>query len=146
MFNVAQSRWWSTWATGNTAVPSPSLAALLLPPGCGWLPTPRLLTLPSLPAQDASRALARLSKEEQLLQRCQSTCKIRLLLFTLVEKAMAGQAKPTWRHLQDLLPHRRCCKVFVFNRLVLQMKGKLQIHPEDNVKGQAGVSCKISSC
>lgn len=84
-------------------------------------------------------ALARLSKEEQLLQRYQSTCK-----KWAASLHTDGKAKPIWRHLQDLLPHRRCCKVF--NRLVLQMKGKLQIHPEDNVKGQAGVSCKISSC
>lgn len=35
---------------------------------------------------------------------------------------------------------------FFSNRLVLEMKGKLQIHPEDNVKGQAGISCKRSTC
>lgn len=64
---------------------------------------------------------------------------------------MARQAKPTWRHLQDRLLAEGAASFFFFfffspNRLVLEMKGKLQIYPEDNVKGQAGISCKRSTC
>lgn len=99
------------------------------------------------PCSGCQRGAGTATEEEQLLQSHQSYCKWWAIF--LRPAAGKGHGWASKAHLQTpsrLLTCRRCCKLFVFNRLVSEMKGKLQIHPEDNVKGQAGISCKRSTC
>lgn len=117
MLNVAQSRWWSTWATGGTAVSSHSMATLLVLPG--WLPTPHLLTLPSLPAQDASMVLGK------AIQGGAAAAEVPEYLHKVGCFSSSWWERP-WLGKQSPLeaPSRLASsqKVFVWNRLVLQWR------------------------
>lgn len=153
MLHIAQGRWWPRQAAGNTAISSYSMAILRLLLG----PCQVLVRLVS------HTVVAYFSKTPHSECQCGAGKAIQggtaaAEVPELLQKQSCFPStrweRPPGERLGKQSPPgdafktatcRRCCKLFVFNRLVLEVKGKLQIHPEDNVKGQAGILWKRST-
>lgn len=106
------------------------MATLLVLPG--WLPTPHLLTLPSLPAQDASMVLGKaIQGGAAAAEVPEHLHKVGCFSSSWWERPRLGKQSPPGGTFKTCF----LAEGFCLEQVCVPMKGKLQIYPEDNVKG-----------